>query len=651
MAPPKRELALTGAGAGASREGLKRLRVELVTGASAGWPVPPASPGKRLMRRVVLVVLFLLRMSDCRTTVVESISQIGRMFQRFQKAQTLMMSKLEGKLEKMEGKLEKFGEEMEGISLEVNKLARLLSNRHDDQQPRQEQSATASGSNAKFHLRFLDGLKTPIYTEKSITSESNSAIRIGIFDGDGNMIRDGPLSKAKVQMLVLRGDFCNDGRESWTEEEFNSHVAQGRHGQGFVLGGDCSVWLNNGEASFGSVIRFKEGSSRTRSRKFVVAARVCMDGKPADRVQEAVMKPVTVLDRRNEANEKRHPPELDDEVYRLEEISKDGTYHKRLQNAEIFTVKDFLKALNNDANKLREDVLRIKKLNNSWEKMVKHARECCLADSHQLIAYCDEVANVVLFFNCVYDLVGAGFNGGYIAQNNFDAAQKALTNELKERARNELDSTPFNYVMNGGLPVPVPSRENSFISMPVLAPDAALQASEYRRHDRIDHTTEPFHHDELFSLGDICVHGDQNTASTDYFQGEGISPLGHQQPSTSAVPYWDQSPRLMISSHGNAWDCDPLDWRFEGSSQVNNHSHAQADMSFNGSRTLEVSTSSQSQHNLLLQQSFPTQFQESMSRMRYSEDVPNPVAEPSIWQDDLLPEPEPSAYPFRGPGY
>ncbi|KAM0921740.1 hypothetical protein ACQ4PT_006675 [Festuca glaucescens] len=632
MAPPKRELALTGAGAGASREGLKRLRVELVTGASAGWPVPPASPGKRLMRRVVLVVLFLLRMSDCRTTVVESISQIGRMFQRFQKAQTLMMSKLEGKLEKMEGKLEKFGEEMEGISLEVNKLARLLSNRHDDQQPstwyvdvkfkiniltslspsmfvlRQEQSATASGSNAKFHLRFLDGLKTPIYTEKSITSESNSAIRIGIFDGDGNMIRDGPLSKAKVQMLVLRGDFCNDGRESWTEEEFNSHVAQGRHGQGFVLGGDCSVWLNNGEASFGSVIRFKEGSSRTRSRKFVVAARVCMDGKPADRVQEAVMKPVTVLDRRNEANEKRHPPELDDEVYRLEEISKDGTYHKRLQNAEIFTVKDFLKALNNDANKLREDVLRIKKLNNSWEKMVKHARECCLADSHQLIAYCDEVANVVLFFNCVYDLVGAGFNGGYIAQNNFDAAQKALTNELKERARNELDSTPFNYVMNGGLPVPVPSRENSFISMPVLAPDAALQ-------------------------------------------GEGISPLGHQQPSTSAVPYWDQSPRLMISSHGNAWDCDPLDWRFEGSSQVNNHSHAQADMSFNGSRTLEVSTSSQSQHNLLLQQSFPTQFQESMSRMRYSEDVPNPVAEPSIWQDDLLPEPEPSAYPFRGPGY
>jgi hypothetical protein len=169
------------------------------------------------------------------------------------------------------------------------------------QEPYRE-SATASGSNARnIHLRFLNGLKTPIYTEKIITSESNSAIRIGIFDGD-DMIREGPLSKAKVQMLVLRGDFCNDGRRSWTKEEFNSHVAQGRHGQEFVLGGDCSVWLSNGEASCGE-IRFKEGSSRTRSRKFVLGARVCMDGKTGDRVREAVMMPVTVLDRRNEGTD------------------------------------------------------------------------------------------------------------------------------------------------------------------------------------------------------------------------------------------------------------------------------------------------------------------------------------------------------------
>ena len=53
------------------------------------------------------------------------------------------------------------------------------------------------------------------------------------------------------------------------------------------------------------------------------------------------------------ANEKRHPPGLDDELYRLEEISRDGVYHRRLQDAKIYKVEGFLKALNEDSNKLR----------------------------------------------------------------------------------------------------------------------------------------------------------------------------------------------------------------------------------------------------------------------------------------------------------
>jgi len=53
------------------------------------------------------------------------------------------------------------------------------------------------------------------------------------------------------------------------------------------------------------------------------------------------------------ANEKRHPPRLDDELYRLEEISRDGVYHRRLHDAKIYKVEGFLKALNEDSNKLR----------------------------------------------------------------------------------------------------------------------------------------------------------------------------------------------------------------------------------------------------------------------------------------------------------
>jgi hypothetical protein len=63
---------------------------------------------------------------------------------------------------------------------------------------------------------------------------------------------------------------------------------------------------------------------------------------------------------------------------------------------------------------------------------------------------------------------------GQVVRNGFFMSQ-ALANELKERARGELDSAPFNYVMNGSLPVPFPSRTNSFVSMPILAADGALE--------------------------------------------------------------------------------------------------------------------------------------------------------------------------------
>ncbi|KAM0911942.1 hypothetical protein ACQ4PT_013131 [Festuca glaucescens] len=601
MAPPKRDLALTGAGAGAGgREAAKRcLRLGVFTGASAsaaGWPVPPASPGKRMMRRSVLVVLFLLRM--CAPRSPSARFSIHR-FQRLQKDQALMMSKLEGKLDKMDGRLENLEEKMEGVILEVKKSSRLISNRHVDQQPRQEpylESATASGSNARnTHLRFLNGLnlKTPIYTEKKITSESNSAIRIGIFDADNKTIREGPLSKVKVEMLVLRGDFCSNGRESWTEEEFNSRVVQGRHGQGFVLGGDCSVWLNNGEASFSDTVRFKEGSSRTRSRKFVVAARVCTDGKAADRVREAVMKPVTVLDRRNEANEKRHPPELDDEVYRLEEISKDGTYRKRLNDAQIYTVWDFLKALNKDANKLRGEILRIKRHSSSWEKMVKHARECCLTDRPELKAYQNVEGNVVLFLNCVHDLVGAKFSGVYIPEENFDPAKKVLAYELKDSARDELDCLPFNYVMNENLPEQVHSSTHS-LDAAILVPIEALE-------------------------------------------GEEIPPPGQQQHTTLAeLPYFDGDLSGLF---------------FEGSDQLNIHRQIQVPISMDGGGAMAASTSVQT--NLLTQHFLTTQFPESMPGMLYTENLPNPVAEaePPTWHGDRLHEPEPSTHPFPGADY
>ena len=50
---------------------------------------------------------------------------------------------------------------------------------------------------------------------------------------------------------------------------------------------------------------------------------------------------------------KHYPPALNDEVWRLEKIGKDGSFHKRLTLASIYTVEDFLRLAMRDSQKLR----------------------------------------------------------------------------------------------------------------------------------------------------------------------------------------------------------------------------------------------------------------------------------------------------------
>lgn len=51
--------------------------------------------------------------------------------------------------------------------------------------------------------------------------------------------------------------------------------------------------------------------------------------------------------------QKHYPPSLKDQVWRLEKISKDGTFHTRLASIGIHTIKDFLRKLETDPILLR----------------------------------------------------------------------------------------------------------------------------------------------------------------------------------------------------------------------------------------------------------------------------------------------------------
>lgn len=56
---------------------------------------------------------------------------------------------------------------------------------------------------------------------------------------------------------------------------------------------------------------------------------------------------------------KHYPPSFNDDVWRLEKIGKDGSFHKKLNNAGIFTVEDFLRLVVKDQQKLRNVSLDI----------------------------------------------------------------------------------------------------------------------------------------------------------------------------------------------------------------------------------------------------------------------------------------------------
>lgn len=51
---------------------------------------------------------------------------------------------------------------------------------------------------------------------------------------------------------------------------------------------------------------------------------------------------------------KHYPPSLEDEVWRLEKIGKDGAFHRRLADDGIKTVQDFLKLSTVDPQKLKK---------------------------------------------------------------------------------------------------------------------------------------------------------------------------------------------------------------------------------------------------------------------------------------------------------
>ncbi|CAL4919869.1 unnamed protein product [Urochloa decumbens] len=228
-----------------------------------------------------------------------------------------------------------------------------------------------------LQLQFTTKLSLPIFTGSKIEAEGSLSISIALVDTlTSQVVASGKESLMKVEIVVLEGDFESGEDDDWTAQEFNNNIVKER----------------------------EDNSSWTRSRKFRLGAKTEDGYFNGIRVREAKTESFVVKDHRGELYKKHHPPFLDDEVWRLEKIGKDGAFHKRLNTESIRTVKDFLTLLHLDGPRLRK-ILGGGMSTKMWEATVEHAETCVLSEKVHYY-YPDGLNKAGVVFNVVGEVTG-----------------------------------------------------------------------------------------------------------------------------------------------------------------------------------------------------------------------------------------------------
>ncbi|XLR26308.1 hypothetical protein HN51_039526 [Arachis hypogaea] len=207
---------------------------------------------------------------------------------------------------------------------------------------RQTMNETGAHVVKSFELVFKNDLPATVFTHSNIKAKDGSPIQIALYDTRSQLIvTDDPLlSSIKVKICVLNGEFGGDENENWSTTEFKANISRERENRSKLLKGDTVITLNNGVGYIGKIM-FTDNSKCTWSRHFRLGAIVSSTSHQAT-IKEAISNPFIVKDSRGELNQKQYPPCLNDEVYRLENISKGGKIHERLLEIGIKTVKDLL---------------------------------------------------------------------------------------------------------------------------------------------------------------------------------------------------------------------------------------------------------------------------------------------------------------------
>ncbi|KAF8393066.1 hypothetical protein HHK36_021307 [Tetracentron sinense] len=284
----------------------------------------------------------------------------------------------------------------------------------------------------KLQLHFKSRFPPHLFTGQKVEGEQGAAIHVVLLDvNTGCVVQGGPESTARLNVVVLEGDFNDEDDDNWAKEHFESHEVKEREGKRPLLTGDLQVTLKEGVGTLGD-LTFTDNSSWIRSRKFRLGVKVAPGYCDKIRVREAKTDAFAVKDHRGELYKKHYPPALQDEVWRLDRIAKDGALHKKLIMAKILTVEDFLRLLVRDSQRLR-NILGSGMSNRMWENTVEHAKTCVLGRK-LYIYYGDEIHSIGVVFNHIYELRGLVADGQFLSVESLSHNHKVSVDSLVKRA-------------------------------------------------------------------------------------------------------------------------------------------------------------------------------------------------------------------------
>ncbi|CAN4086145.1 unnamed protein product [Withania somnifera] len=266
-------------------------------------------------------------------------------------------------------------------------------------------------------LKFLTDVSVPVLTGVEIKGEGGNAIELALVDDNtGEIVDSGTEASAKVEIVVLRGEFGDDDGGNWLAEEFCSNVVREREGKKSLLAETVHVRLHKGIVSLNK-IRFAHSSFYMKMGTFRLGARV-VDTFNSIQVKEARTESFTVKDGRQLYYEKHDPPSLVDGVQRLKNIGRRSK--NRLQDKNVDTVEDFLILLLKDREQLK-CVLNMKP--KMLEETISHAQRCII--NERIYSYIDFQENEGVVFNIVGEVQGLIRGLQYIPMQLLSESDKA----------------------------------------------------------------------------------------------------------------------------------------------------------------------------------------------------------------------------------